>query len=100
MMTSVMVATALMVASGTAQAAIPTFSATCAEKVEVKAAEGGPIMIKGKEAKILVEKDNYYEAKRGKMTVVLTIGADGALSLAYTAKKKDKEEKGTCVLKA
>ena len=50
---------------------------------------------------IVTEKDgNYYEVKRGKLTVTLTIAADGALTLAYTKKKKDTEDKGACTVKA
>jgi hypothetical protein len=100
MMKVVLVAAALVVASGTAQAAIPAFTATCGKKIEVKAAQGGPITIKGKEAKITVEKDNYYEAALGKMTVMLTVGGDGKVSLDYVKKKKDTEKKGTCTVKA
>ncbi len=96
----VLVAAALVVASGAAHAAVPAFTATCGKKTEVKAAAGGPIMIKGKEAKIMVEKDNYYEAALGKMTVMLTVGGDGKVTLAYTKKKKETEKKGTCTVKA
>jgi hypothetical protein len=96
----VLVAAALVVASGAAHAAVPAFTATCGKKTEVKAAAGGPIMIKGKEAKITVEKDNYYEATLGKMTVMLTVGSDGKASLSYTKKKKETEKKGTCTVKA
>ncbi len=101
MMKTILVAAVLAVASSAAQAAIPAFNATCGEKTEVMAAAGGPIKIGGKDAKIVTEKDgNYYEAKRGKVTVTLTIAADGALTLAYTKKKKDTEEKGACTVKA
>lgn len=96
----VLVAAALAVASGAAEAAVPAFSGTCARKTEVKAAAGGPIMIGGKEAKLTVEKDNYYEAARGKMTVMLTVGSDGKLTLAFSKKQKEGEKKGTCTVKA
>jgi len=99
MMKVVLVAAALMEVSGAAHAAVPAFTATCGKKTEVKAAAGGPIMIKGKEAKITVEKDNYYEAVLGKMTVMLTIGADGKPSLAFSRKLKEEEKKGTCTIK-
>jgi hypothetical protein len=99
-MRAVLIAAALMAASGAAEAAIPAFNATCGKKTEVSAAAGGPIKIGGKDAKLTVEKDDYYEAKRGKMTVALTIGANGKLTLAYTRKKKDNEQKGACTIKA
>jgi len=96
----VLVAAALMVASGAAQAAVPAFTGTCGKKTEVKAAAGGPIMIKGKEAKLTVEKDDYFEATLGKMTVMLTVGGDGKLALAFSRKLKEGEKKGTCTIKA
>jgi hypothetical protein len=99
-MRAVLIAAVLMIASGAAEAAIPAFNATCGKKTEVSAVAGGPIKIGGKDAKTTVEKDNYYEAKRGKMTVALTVGADGKLSLAYTRKKKESEQKGACTIKA
>lgn len=95
----VLVAAALAVASGAAHAAVPAFTATCGKKVEVKAAAGGPIMIKGKPAKMTVEQDKYYEATLGKMTVKLTIGADNKPSLAYARKQKEKEKTGACAIK-
>jgi hypothetical protein len=100
MMKIVVVAAALVVASGAAQAAVPAFTATCGKKVEVKAAAGGPIMIKGKEAKMTVEEENHYQATLGKITVMLTIGADGKPVVAYTKKQKDKAKEGTCTIKA
>ncbi len=90
----VLFAAALVVASGAAHAAVPAFTATCGKKTEVKAAAGGPIMIKGKEAKITVEKDNYYEATLGKMTVMLTVGADGKATLAYSVKEERDGKEG------
>ena len=95
----VLVAAAFAVASGAANAAVPAFTASCGKKTEVKAAAGGPIMIKGKEAKLTVEKDNYYEAVLGNMTVMLTVGDGGKLSLSFVKKQKDKEKKGTCTVK-
>ena len=95
-MKSVLIAAALAVASGTAQAAIPAFSVTCGKKTEVKAAAGGPIMINGKEAKITSQKDNYYEIAKGKVTYAVTVGADDAVSVSYTNKKG---KKGTCSAK-
>jgi hypothetical protein len=92
----VLITAALMVVSGAAQAAIPAFALICGEKIEVAAVEGGPITIKGKEAKIKVQKENYYEVKRGKITAAITIGADDAVSATYTTKKG---ETGTCTAK-
>lgn len=96
----VLVAAALAVASGAAEAAVPAFTGTCGKKLEVKSAAGGPVMIGGKEAKLTVEKDNYYEAALGKTTVMLTVGTDGKLTLAFSKKQKEGEKKGTCTIKA
>lgn len=96
----VLVAAALVAASGAVQAAVPAFTATCGKKVEVKAAAGGPIMIRGKPAKMTVEQDEYYEATLGNMTVKLSLGADGKPSLAYARKQKEKEKTGSCTVKA
>ena len=99
MMKTVLVAAALAVASTAAQAAIPAFTATCGKKIEVTAAAGGPIMINKKEAKLTVEKDNYYEATSGKLTMMLTVGTDGKPTLAFSKKAKETEKKGTCTVK-
>lgn len=98
MMKLVLVAAALVAASGAAQAAVPAFTATCGKKIEVTAAAGGPIMINKKEAKLTVEQDAYFEATRGKITVMLTIGADGKPTLAFSRKVKEEEKKGTCTI--
>ncbi len=96
-MKSVLIAAALAVASGTAQAAIPAFSVTCGKKTEVKAAAGGPIMINGKEVKITSEKDgNYYEIVKGKATYAVTVGAADAVTVTVTKKGKT----DTCTAKA
>ena len=92
----VLIAAALMVASSAAEAAIPAFTVICGEKIEVAAVEGGPITIKGKPAKIKLQKENYYEAKRGKITAAVTIGADDSVSVTYTKKKGTT---GTCTAK-
>ena len=88
-----------LVAEGTAAELMRRAGAATLDDAETLLA-GGPIMIKGKEAKITVEKDNYYEAALGKMTVMLTVGTDGKLSLSFTKKKKETEQKGTCTIKA
>ncbi len=81
----VLIAAVLAVASGAAQAAVPAFSVTCGKKTEVKAAAGGPVMIKGKEAKITAEKDNYYEIKKGKALYGITAG--DPVTVTFTNKK-------------
>jgi len=90
----VLIAAVLAVASGAAQAAVPAFSVTCGKKTEVKAAAGGPVMIKGKEAKITAENGDYYEIKKGKTLYGIT-GGD-TVTVTFTNKKG---AKSTCTAK-
>lgn len=76
-------ATALLAASPTL-AKIPLVNATCPGNIEVHADEGGPIYINGKEAKLHVFNDNYYEAKGHGVTVSLSINPDGSAAVSYT----------------
>ncbi|MCQ4634832.1 hypothetical protein [Shinella lacus] len=79
------VATAFaLLAASPAFAKIPLVNATCPGKIEVHADEGGPIYINGKEAKLHVFNDNYYEAKGGGVTISLTIRPDGSPDVSYT----------------
>lgn len=69
-----------------AEAKIPLVNATCPGKIEVHADEGGPIYINGKEAKLKVFNENYYEAKGAGVTISLSINPDGSPSVSYTGK--------------
>jgi hypothetical protein len=80
-----MTAATLSVA-GTAAAKIPLVNATCPGKIEVHADQGGPIYINGKEGKLKVFNENYYEAKGGGVTISLTINPDGSADVSYTGK--------------
>jgi hypothetical protein len=53
-------------------AAIPQLNYTCPGKIEVHADEHGPIYINGKEAKLKVFNENYYEAKGSGVTILQT----------------------------
>ena len=66
------------------EAKIPLLNATCPGNVDVHADQGGPIYINGKEAKLKIFNDNYYEAKGGHVTISLSIAPDGSPSVAYT----------------
>ena len=73
-----------LAAANPAFAKIPLVNATCPGKIEVHADAGGPIYINGKEAKLHVFNDNYYEAKVGGVTISLTIRPDGSPDVSYT----------------
>ena len=80
---AVLAAFALMGASP-ALAKIPLVNATCPGKIDVHADEGGPVYINGKEAKLHVFNDNYYEAKGHGVTISLSINPDGSAAVSYT----------------
>jgi hypothetical protein len=72
--------------AGQAGAKIPLVNATCPGKIEVYADQGGPIYINGKEGKLKVFNENYYEAKGGGVTISLSINPDGSPAVSYTGK--------------
>ncbi len=77
---------ALLVFSGTAQANIPLFNATCGNGVEVHADQGGPIYINGKEGKLKKFNNNYYEARHDNVTISVSINPDGSPAVSATWK--------------
>lgn len=77
-------AASLLLAASPALAKIPLVNATCPGNIEVHADEGGPIYINGKEGKLHVFNDNYYEAKGGGVTISLSINPDGTAAVSYT----------------
>lgn len=91
-----MIAMALVMVSGAAQAGIPLVNATCPGKIEVHADEGGPIYINGKEGKLKKFNDNYFEAKASGITVSLSINPDGSPSVSYTGRNR---ANGMCEVK-
>ena len=91
-----MIAMALVMVSGAAQAGIPLVNATCPGKIEVHADEGGPIYINGKEGKLKKFNDNYFEAKASGITVSLSINPDGSPSVSYTGRNR---ANGVCEVK-
>ncbi|WP_421579184.1 hypothetical protein [Shinella sp. M31] len=78
------VAAAALFAASPAFAKIPLVNATCPGNIEVHADEGGPVYINGKEAKLHVFNDSYYEAKGHGVTVSLSINPDGSAAVSYT----------------
>ncbi|WP_426125045.1 hypothetical protein [Pararhizobium sp. PWRC1-1] len=82
----IVAACAAITAAGQAAAKIPLVNATCPGKIEVHADQGGPIYINGKEGKLKVFNENYYEAKGSGVTISLTISPDGSADVSYTGK--------------
>jgi hypothetical protein len=78
------IAAAALLAAGPAFAKIPLVNATCPGNIEVHADEGGPIYINGKEARLTVFNDTYYEAKGHGVTISLSINPDGSAAVSYT----------------
>jgi len=82
---AIALATSPIVITPTASlAAIPQLNYTCPGKIEVHADQGGPVFINGKEAKLKVFNQNYYEAKNSKVTISISINPDGTTSVSYT----------------
>jgi hypothetical protein len=82
---AIALATSQIVITATASlAAIPLLNYTCPGKIEVHADKGGPVYINGKEAKLKVFNQNYYEAKGSGVTISISINPDGTPSVSYT----------------
>jgi hypothetical protein len=79
-------AIAVTTVAGQAAAKIPLVNATCPGNIDVHADQGGPVYINGKEGKLKVFNENYYEAKGGGVTISLTISPDGSADVSYTGK--------------
>lgn len=92
----IVAAAAAMTIAGQAAAKIPLVNATCPGNIEVHADQGGPIYINGKEGKLKVFNENYYEAKGGGVTISLTISPDGSADVSYTGKAG---ANGVCTVK-
>jgi len=82
--------------AGQASAKIPLLNATCPGKLEVHADAGGPIYVNGKQAKLKVFNQNYYEARQGRVTISVMINPDGSPDVSYTASGG---ANGVCTLK-
>ncbi|MCB1500043.1 MAG: hypothetical protein KDK07_09695 [Bauldia sp.] len=98
----VLIAAALVVASGAAQAAVPAFKATCA-KTEVHADDAGKVFFGKKEAKLAVDKPPHWEATKGKLTVTIDAEAGKPIAVSYARKASGDGKKpatsGVCTVK-
>jgi len=77
-----------MLLAGTAYAGIPLLNFSCPGGLSVHADKGGPIFINGKEAKLKIFNENYYEAtdRKSGVTVSISVNPDGSTRLSYTGK--------------
>lgn len=67
---------------------VPRFNARCPTGIRVRADQGGPIWINGDRARMTVNRPGYYEARSGKITVSVTRGARGEVSVSYTGPRR------------
>ena len=81
---SALAAAQIAITATASLAAIPLLSYTCPGKIEVHADQGGPVYINGKEAKLKVFNQNYYEAKGSGVTISIAINPDGTPNVSYT----------------
>jgi len=83
-MRPILMAVILSAVASPSHAAIPLVNATCPGNIEIHADAGGPLYVNGKEAKLKVFNDSYYEASQGHVTISLSINPDGTASISYT----------------
>ncbi len=72
--------------AGQAIAAVPFLNATCPGNIDVHADAGGPVYLNGKETKLKVVNENFYEATQGGVTLSISINPDGTPSISYEKK--------------
>jgi hypothetical protein len=67
---------------------IALINATCPGDIVVHADEGGPVFINGREAKLGVSNENYYEATDAESAVTVSVSTDagGMQTVSYTGK--------------
>ena len=73
-------------AAGQAVAAVPLLNATCPGNTDVHADAGGPVYLNGKETKLKVVNQNFYEATGSGVTLSIIINPDGSASISYAKK--------------
>ena len=66
---------------------IPAFKAICPDNLEVTTKEGGPIMLNGKEAMLMVYSKDFSTATLDTITVTVEMDANDALSMNYSNTK-------------
>jgi hypothetical protein len=87
-MSRIVLAAVLFIATPAVLAGVPAVAATCPGDIDVRANEGGPVFVNGREAALKTFNANYFEARdEGTGTIVsLTRNADGTVSVTYTGK--------------
>ncbi|WP_200844876.1 MULTISPECIES: hypothetical protein [unclassified Novosphingobium] len=71
------------------QASIAQLDATCPGGIEVHADEGGPVRLGGKQAKVNISNEQYYEASADGVTVSVSTNADETRDVSYTGPGRD-----------
>ena len=91
----VLAAGMLVAAMGVVRADIPSFEAVCPGSIAVRAEEGGPVEIGGRQADILSESKYAFDAREGPLTIYVMIKPDGFLSVRFT---HDDGTEGVCLV--
>ncbi|SCM79596.1 conserved exported hypothetical protein [uncultured Pleomorphomonas sp.] len=69
-----------------AEAKVPSFSAACPGRVDVRADNGGRVFINGQPARLKSFNDRSYEARAGNVTVSVAVGPGGRLTVSSAAR--------------
>jgi len=69
-----------------AEAKVPSFSAACPGRVDVRADNGGRVFINGQPARLKSINDRSYEARLGTITVSVAVGPGGRLAVSSAAR--------------
>ncbi|WP_223271319.1 hypothetical protein [Buttiauxella sp. B2] len=70
-----------------ASAALPLFNGA-GSPGDVHIDAGGPVYLNGKEMKLKIINDNYYEATGQGVTLSIAVSPDGSASVSWTGKKR------------
>ena len=71
-----------------AMAAVPFFNASCPGGIDVRADDGGPVYVQGREAALKRFNDRYFEARDANSGITLSISnnEDGTPQISYTGR--------------
>ena len=87
-MNKLLITTALLAATGAANAAsLPKFDVTCPGELNVRAEAGGPVHINDKPATLSKFSEQYYEARGEGVTIAISLKADGSSTVSSTGKE-------------
>ena len=79
--------------SGNANVArIPAFHAMCPENTDVVTKDGGPILVNGKETKLMTFSKDFTAAALDNITVTVEMDANDAVSMTFTNSKTGNQD--------